>query len=294
VVKTSESTSTRANRRAARPHVVASPLLATVIVSVYKDVAALRCILFALAEQTEKRFQTIISEDGESPDMADFIAAVRPRFPNLVHLTQEDRGFRKTKALNRAVVAAAAERLIFLDGDCVPHRCFVANHLRQAEPRTVCVGRRVQLGPRVSRGLRRRPSWLLPLQHRLCYLLLAPLLYLDGTRNYETGFVSPLLQALQSRKRRFLLGCNFSCARHDLLAINGFNEDYVYPRAGEDTDIEWRLERRGIRLKSVRFVAPVYHLHHPASWTTHAENERILAATKQREEVFCRNGIVKS
>ena len=30
---------------------------------------------------------------------------------------------------------------------------------------------------------------------------------------------------------RFILGCNFSCFKDKLLAINGFNEDYMQPGA---------------------------------------------------------------
>jgi GT2 family glycosyltransferase len=266
---------------------------AAVIVSVYKDVQALRCILRALREQTGPRFQVIVSEDGQCQAMRQFIDAVRPRFPALIHLTQEDRGFRKTRALNRAVRAATADRLIFIDGDCVPHRRFVQNHLRYAGPKTVCAGRRVQLGPRLSLWLRNRPARITVLQNRFCYLLLAAALHLDGGRNYEIGLVSPLLQSLRGPDPRYILGCNFSCSKEDLLAINGFNEDYVQPGVGEDTDLEWRFQQAGVRLKSVRFVTPVYHLHHESSWTTSEENQRILASTKGRGEVYCTNGIVK-
>jgi GT2 family glycosyltransferase len=251
--------------------------LAAVIVSVYDDVQALRCILRALRGQSEPKFQVIVSEDGQCPAMRRFVAGIRFDFPALIHLTQEDCGFRKTRALNRAVCAADAQRLIFIDGDCVPHRRFVENHLRYAEPKTICAGRRVQLGPRLSLWLRNRPARITILQ----------------ARNYEVGLVSPLLQSLRGPSPRFILGCNFSCSKEDLLAINGFNEDYVQPGAGEDTDLEWRFQQAGIRLKSVRFVAPVYHLHHESSWTLSQENQQILASTKSRGEVYCGNGIVK-
>jgi glycosyltransferase involved in cell wall biosynthesis len=266
---------------------------ATVVISVYNDPGALGCIVAALRQQTEKRFQAVLSEDGQCVSMRRAADEMRRDFPDLVHLTQEDRGFRKTRALNRALLAAAAERLLFLDGDCVPHRRWVEDHLRHAAPGKVCVGRRVNLGPRSSHWLRRRPQRIRLFQNRLCYLLSAPLLRLDGTRNYEVGLASPLLQTLHGEKRRFILGCNFSCAKGDLLAINGFNEDFVHPGAGEDTDLEWRLESRGVRLSSLRFLAPVFHLHHGANWTTSPENERIMQAAKERHEAYCRNGIEK-
>jgi cellulose synthase/poly-beta-1,6-N-acetylglucosamine synthase-like glycosyltransferase len=246
-----------------------------------------------LEEQTEPRFQIIVAEDGRSREMAELMAAVRDRHPRLLHLTQEHQGWRKPRSLNRAVAAAGADRLIFLDGDCVPHRRLMENHLRYAEAKTACVGRRVQLGPRFSQWLRGRPERVRFLHHQLAYLALAPALLLDGARNYEVGLVSPLLQAIHGRQPRFILGCNFSCAKDDLLAINGFNEDYVHPGVGEDTDLEWRFERAGIRLRSVRFLAPVFHLDHPSAWTESAENQHILQMTRRRNEVYCHNGIRK-
>ncbi len=268
--------------------------IASVIISVYRDVEALRCILYALRRQTKPRFEIVVSEDGESPRMRQFVDEIRPDLPGLTHLTQVDQGFRKTRALNLAVCAASARRLIFLDGDCVPHRRFVENHLRYAAARMLTAGRRVQLGPRLSQWLRGRPSRITVLQNTFSYLLLAPAFHFDGGRNYEAGFASRWLQRLRGDDPRFILGCNFSCDRADLLAINGFNEDYVQPGAGEDTDLEWRFQRSGVRLRSVRFAAPVFHLYHESSWTASAENERILAETRKRGEVYCRNGILRA
>ena len=267
--------------------------LATVVISVYRDVTALRCILGGLRQQTHRPFQIIVSEDGKDPLVRQFVQAIQAEFPNLLHLTQEDCGFRKTMALNRAVGAATADRLIFIDGDCVPHRRLVENHLRYAEPKTVCVGRRVQMGPRFSHWLRNGPSRIRFLQHPVGYLMLAPLLFLDGVRNYEVGLVSSTLQSLHGGARRFILGCNFSCSKQDLVSINGFNEDFVHPGVGEDTDLEWRFERMGVRLKNLRFLAPVFHLYHESSWTASQENRRILDTTRERDEVYCRRGIQK-
>lgn len=268
--------------------------LAAVIVSVYRDVQALRCILYALRRQTQRDFETIVSEDGEYLAVRQLVDEIRPNYPSLTHLTQAHRGFRKTRALNQAVCAASAQRLIFLDGDCVPHSRFVENHLRYAAADTLCAGRRVQLGPRLSQWLRGRPSRITVLQNAFCYLLLAPAFHFDAGRNYEAGFASRLLQRLRGADPRFILGCNFSCSRDDLLAINGFNEDYVHPGTGEDTDLEWRLQQRGVRLASVRFAAPVFHLHHGSNWTASEENQRILAATRRHGEVYCRNGIYRA
>ncbi|MEE1258562.1 MAG: galactosyltransferase-related protein [Paludibacteraceae bacterium] len=43
-----------------------------------------------------------------------------------------------------------------------------------------------------------------------------------------------------------LLGCNFGIYKSDLLKVNGFDERFLAPATGEDTDLEARLARIGI------------------------------------------------
>ena len=267
------------------------PYRATIIVSVYQDASVLRLILESLRRQSVGGFQVIVSEDGNSPEIQAVLAEARPELGSLVHLTQEDCGFRKNRAMNRAASRAKSPYLIFLDGDCVPHRRLVENHLRRAEPGVVLAGRRVELGPRFSRWLRGNPSRLRTIQNRLAYLLLAPLLHGDGIRNYEVGLLLPLLETLRGNRTQSLLGCHFSCWKQNLLRINGFNEGYCQPGTGEDTDIQWRLERIGVRFRSARFLAPAYHLYHPVRWQPVEENQRILRTTIERDEIYCRNGM---
>ena len=76
---------------------------ATLIISVYKNTAALEAILRSLEKQTEQDFEVIISEDGQSKEMAELVASYPWRWP-MRHLTQPDEGWRKERALNQAVV----------------------------------------------------------------------------------------------------------------------------------------------------------------------------------------------
>ncbi|MGD8568894.1 MAG: glycosyltransferase, partial [Gammaproteobacteria bacterium] len=74
---------------------------ASIIISIYNNIDALRLILHALSLQSEKDFEIIVSEDGESPRVREFIDTIKADFPNLIHNTQADEGFRKNTALNR-------------------------------------------------------------------------------------------------------------------------------------------------------------------------------------------------
>lgn len=264
---------------------------ASLIISVYKDTANLRAILYALRQQTRQDFEIIISEDGRSPEMAALVAVVSADFPELVHLTQDDEGFRKNIALNRAITRSRADYLIFIDGDCVPHHDFIRQHLAQVAPGTVCAGRRVELGPKFSRRLTENPAYLKKLEQPWRYLLLAPAIHADGVKNYEVGLPSQRLQRSYAHKPTRIVGCNFSCHKQDMLAINGFNEDYRSPGIGEDTDIEWRLRAQGTHIRNIKFLAPVYHLYHPRRWQPSNDNEAILDASRAARRVFCEHGI---
>jgi GT2 family glycosyltransferase len=263
---------------------------ATVIISIYRDIEALDVILYALEQQSVEDFSVIISEDGDAPEVAEYLSD-RKTTLSLHHLTQPDLGFRKNRALNRAILAAPAETLIFIDGDCIPHPGFVEAHLRYAASGHVGCGRRIELGPQISAELRREPSCLELLTRPLSYLRLARSLHRDGIKNYELGFTLPWLQPLLKNRSIAIVGCNFSARRSDLIAINGFNEEYEAPGIGEDSDIEWRLRQEGMRLHDIRFTAVQYHLHHPRGYQVSERNRSLLKQTRGAASPFCKAGL---
>ncbi|MEN8170423.1 MAG: glycosyltransferase [Pseudomonadota bacterium] len=269
---------------------ISQPPRATLIISIYRDTEALDVILHALRQQSTNAFNIIISEDGESTEVAQFIAKQGNEIP-LIHLTQADRGFRKNRALNRAIVTATNNYLIFIDGDCVPHRNFVQAHLHCAEPGVVNCGRRIELGERTSTKLRKTPSLIENFYGNLNYLLQINTLRLDQTKNIELGFYLPMLQRLLHERDSSIVGCNFSIYRQDLLSINGFDEAYHSPGIGEDSDLELRLRNNKIRIKNNKFTAIQYHLYHPRSYTVSNENSQLLATAKASFSTYCKQGI---
>lgn len=257
-------------------------LKASLIISVYRDAEKLRCILRALAFQSEKSFEIVVSEDGISSEIRECVDAFRKNFPRIIHLTQEDLGFRKNKALNAAIRSAITELLIFIDGDCIPHRRFIEAHISSAEKGVVCVGRRVELGKRFSKMLINRPREISPLSRPLGYLArLFPLIF-DQTKNPESGLYLPWLSRFCEDRALSILGCNFSCHKATISAINGFNEDYSDPGLGEDSDIEWRLKMAGFRVKNVKFLTPLFHLWHSREWTLSEKNVSIYESTRDQ------------
>lgn len=264
---------------------------ATLVISIYKDIAKLRTILSALAIQTDKEFEIIVSEDGNAAEVATFLQPYRQQLPQLVHLSQADQGFRKNRALNRAIVAARSDMLIFVDGDCVPHPRFIAAHKQHAKINTVCAGRRVELGPIFSRQLIDQPEFLLRLANPWRYLALARAMHYDHIKNYEFGLFLPLVHRLAGRRPIHLVGSNFSCSRFLLEKINGFNEDFNSPGIGEDSDLEWRLKAAGGEIMNIKHLAVQYHLHHQRSYTVSERNKQIMAHAMKENAWRCAQGL---
>ncbi len=265
----------------------------SLIISVYKNTSFLGTVLDALCWQTTMPDEVIVSEDGDSLEMRDFLYGYALPNSKLVHLTQPDVGWRKNHALNRAILAASHDYLIFIDGDCVLHTRFVENHVRSSNPRHILAGKRVKLGPRFSRELQEKP--INTFQKSLPWRI--PQLLRDGAKFVEELIYVPLNALTKPIIQRLgisaIKGCNFSCYKQALLAINGFDEDYVRPAVGEDYDLVWRFQGLGYRIVSVKHFAVQYHLHHPESWVSQAENLALLREKQASQLYRCLHGIEK-
>lgn len=272
---------------------IASPrtLKSSVIVSVYTDYIALDIILSSLKTQTCTNFEVIISEDGQSEAISNCIENHSNSELQLTHLSQEDVGFRKNLCLNKAIKAANAMHLIFIDGDCIPHPRFVEAHQSHAGTCIAATGRRLELGMSISEKIRNDTSNMSSINSRLRFLLSIPALKKDHSKNVGCGVYSKLLQLITVNRKIRLLGSNFSCSKQDLIKINGFNEDYHYPGIGEDSDIDWRLIKAGVRIKNVKFSAIQYHLYHPRTYSPSEENNELFRQTKLSDGYICNHGL---
>ena len=265
---------------------------ASLTISVYNNTRALELIFYALSIQSEKDFEVIIAEDGESDVIKQFIDDHKEIISNPIqHLTQPDKGFRKNKILNEAIRNAKSDYMIFIDGDCIPHPDFVKEHVENREANTVLCGRRVALGKELSDKLDKeqilsKKYGKIGLRH-----FIDSLSGDEGSKHVEEG--------LRFETRIFgkgddvhILGCNFSIEKVLLEKINGFDENYEGPGLGEDSDVEFRLRLINAKFKSVRNKAIQYHLYHPK--TKEAEtNFEYFQQVKEKGEYFCENGLMK-
>ncbi|MCX6308467.1 MAG: glycosyltransferase [Bacteroidia bacterium] len=125
---------------------------ASLIISVYTDTISLKAVLDSLKNQSWNNFEIVISEDGESTVMKEFIATY-PFKHSWQHLTQEDLGWRKNRALNRAILASNTDYLVFIDGDCVLHPRFMEMHHRFSNGNRILAGKRIKLNDALTEDL---------------------------------------------------------------------------------------------------------------------------------------------
>lgn len=263
---------------------------ASVVVSMYKDVEALNAILYALSKQSVTEFEVIVAEDGDDNNVKNYLNSMPYSNLQLVHIAQEDMGWRKMTVVNKAVAKAKSDYVIFLDGDCIPHFKHVQIHLNQREEGCVLIGRRVFLGRKYSRLIRQDPKKIGSIQNPLAYFCKAISLHKDKVRNYEVGFINPLLHKVYKNKYLNLVGCNFSCFVNDFKLVNGYNEEL--PGVGaEDDDLSHRMIAMGLEMKNIKFLSPVYHLDHPTRRSLADVNQRITKDNMEKGIFFCKKGI---
>jgi GT2 family glycosyltransferase len=268
--------------------------VASLIISVYKNTVFLNAILQSLAQQTRQDIEVILSEDGEDPDMDRFIHSFPWRWPWL-HLTQPDEGWRKNRALNRAIAASHTNYLIIIDGDCLLHPRFIEMHLSLAQKGAVLGGKRFKMNLWLSQQCledRLNPAVI---NQFLCANLFNP--KLKGCQYLEEAFFiapkHPFGFIPKIRKMTNLKGCNMSFFKEDIITINGFDEDYTKPAIGEDIDITWRFASAGYRLRSVRNRAVQYHLYHQENWSDQSDNQQLMQLKRTSGQYRCANGIDK-
>lgn len=268
---------------------------ATVIISVYKDVEALDLIIASLTSQTVSLDEIIISEDGDSEAMREYVAALN--LPHVKHLSQEDNGWQKNRALNRAIRESSGNYLIFIDGDCVPYPTFVASHLSLSEANVVLCGRRTEPGTHFSTLLRQGDLSVKAFVSG--YFRNFFRLKRDDIRHYDDGlcfapdgFILKLIKKFR-KKENHIVGCNFSCWKSDLEKINGFDEDFTMPTTGEDTDVERRLRHFGVKMNSCRYSANVIHLFHKKIFNPDISKQTEAIMETKRNIFVCEKGLVQ-
>jgi glycosyltransferase involved in cell wall biosynthesis len=269
----------------------------SVILAFFNDTKALKLVLDSLQSQYRSQFEVIVADDGSSVEANSVLKTLTRNYSfKIRHLWHPDQGFRKTVILNRAILDAKTDHLIFLDADCVPQENFVDDHLKGLVPGVCQAGRRVDVFyEALDHFANTEPSKFFS-KHWLQFTAWS---LQKKAKNVERGIRLPrkLAQKLQT-KPWSIVGCNFSVCKQDLVAINGFDERASVPWGAEDSDVERRLLKAGIRLRGLRYQAPVIHFDSSfnkrgKSQESDQERLKIFLEAKAEDRTWTRHGIIK-
>jgi len=230
-----------------------------VVISTYNRPKALNLVLQGLSRQKVQARQIVVGDDGSTDETRDVIESWRSQGLPVEHCWHEDRGYRKSVIMNEAVRAVNQPLCIFTDGDCVPLEGFVRDHVRYAEAGYILAGPRMLANSALTQSLERGEDsclgrsifWWLGQRARGNINRLLPLVHLpDGAWRKSAP-----------KKWEWVRGCNFSVETKHVWRVGGFEEN-LFGWGPDDSDIAVRMINSGVRVKSLRFAAPVLHLWH--------------------------------
>lgn len=273
---------------------MSSQLGITVIIATYNKTDWLEKVLHGYSNQTYKNFDLIVADDGSTEETKQLIESFKANYPvNITHAWHEDKGYRRQKILNEAIVMAKNEYILFTDGDCIPREDFVATHAKYAEKGYFLSGGYCKLSMEISEKITKED-----IEDKRCFDV-------DWLKsNGELGSKNTLKLSVKNKLADFLdivtptgatfNNCNSSAWKSDLIDINGYDERMQY--GGPDRELGERLINNEIKTKQIRYKAICLHLDHARGYKTKESLDRnlaIRAKTKKEKITWTPFGIAK-
>ena len=256
----------------------------SVIVPVYNRLEHLRALLLCLLKQKKQPDELIITDDGSSQKVLDFIGDLIPKLEFKVkHIYQEDKGFRKTRALNNAVRNSIGDLLIFCDQDLIFGEEYVETIAGNIKENIFLMGRAHTLK-------REEKDFVLENIEKINS-------YEEIVKNLPDSYIPTIKKMLNEDKRRRLLktfklakrgiklgGMSYALMKNAYIKVNGYDENYI-GWGQEDDDFGNRLTVAGINGKELITKNIQLHLWHYSDPTkVHSSNEEYYY--KRKEEIF--------
>lgn len=256
----------------------------SVIVTTYNRPDALKKVLDGLLAQTCLPHEIIVADDGSGPETRQMLAPyLANENPIIKHVWQPDNGFRVAQIRNRAILACQGEYLVILDGDCIPERHFVADHLDLAEQGSFFQGKRVLVNERAADQFDHRDITSL--------IKVMGLVLLSKISNRHHIVRIPFFPSWKKTGLSGIRSCNMGIFKKDVLVVNGFNHEFI-GWGREDSEFVARLYKYGLKRKENPFRAICYHLWHKENSRDRlADNDALLAHCRNSEDYFCSQGL---
>lgn len=258
----------------------------SVIVTTYNRPRALVRVLDGLLAQTRLPDEIIIADDGSGEKTREaLLPYVNRKETRVVHVWQEDRGFRAAMSRNRAIMASTGEYLVLLDGDCIPDACFIADHLALARTGCFFQGKRVLVNETAVKGFTFRDT--------TSVLNLLRLAVTGGLSNAHHIIRLPFFPPYRVKKLSGVRSCNMGIFRKDVVAVNGFNHAFT-GWGREDSEFVIRLFNYGLVRLEHPFRAICYHLWHRENPRDSLEqNDQIMETVRSSGAFYCADGLAR-
>ncbi len=262
-----------------------------VVISTYNNPSYLRKTLWGYCNQTLKPDEIIVADDGSTPDTAEMLKNEFTNSLNIKHVWHEDKGFRKTMILNKALLEATSDYLIFTDQDCVPREDFIETHAKYASPRKFLSGGYFKLPMNISQSIGKEEivngalfnlKWLLKNGAKRSFK--STKLFRNKCWSNFMNFITPTNASWN--------GMNSSTWRKELLEVCGFDERMAY--GGEDRELGERLVNNGLQGKQIRYSAITMHLDHSRPYVNEQAwklNDSIRRQTRKQHIIKTSYGI---
>lgn len=265
----------------------------SVIISTYNQPEWLRKVLIGYEQQSFKSFEIIIADDGSTQETQTVVKNFKAGSKlSITHVWQDDKGFRKTKILNKAIQKTQASYLIFTDGDCIPRADFIETHLKLNKKNRFLSGGYFKLPKHISLAISDYDIisqrcfdkvWLLKQGLKKNFKI---------NKLTASGFKEQFLNTMTPTKATFD-GMNVSVWKSDVIEVNGFDERMAY--GGEDRELGERLMNIGVKPIQIRYSAICLHLDHERSYaneTALEKNKTIRHETKKNKSIWTDFGLI--
>lgn len=266
----------------------------SVIFSTYNSEEWLEKVIIGFSVQTFKKFEIIIADDGSRNTTKELIDNLKSKIDiPIIHVWHPDNGFQKSQILNKAILAANSEYLVFTDGDCIPKNNFLEQHNLYRKKGHFLSGGYFKLPMDISKSITNDDiisqkcfdlNWLKSKGLKSSFKNLK-----FTNSKWFSNFMNTVTPTNASWN-----GHNASGWKADLVAINGFDERMQY--GGQDRELGERLVNFGIKPIQIRYSALCLHLDHPRGYATKesiVKNKNIRKETRTSNKKWTDFGIVK-
>lgn len=258
------------------------PKSVSLIVTTYNQKERLSLVLDSIKNLNILPNEVIIADDGSKNDTKDLILEYQQEFPcPLIHVWQEDLGFRLSKIRNEAIKKSNSDYLIIIDGDIILDKDFISDHLSVAQKLTFIQGSRILLTQAETREILAKKTI-----NKDVYAFKKAYEH-KNIKTKRSNILSKICYTISLRKKQYfkthdlikgIRGCNMSFYKEDAIACGMFDESFV-GWGIEDSDFVARFLINGGFFRRLKFKGLAYHLYHEENSRDRAQTNKELYLT---------------